>query len=133
MNTDLPTESGEEFTPSNILDLQDSFLGAMDDDLNTPKALAALDGLVTVGYASSEPSHRFLASRYMRTLGETLGLFKGLKGWRLSLEQQQSLRKRKDARQHRDFATADQIRADFAAQGLAIEDTSEGPVVLPKS
>ena len=133
MNTDLPTESGEQSAPSNILDLQDQFIGAMDDDLNTPRALAALDGLVTAGYASSEQSHRVTASRYMSTLGKTLGLFEGLVGRRLSREQQELLDKRKEARQHQDFATADQIRATFAAQGLAIEDTPEGPVVLPKS
>ncbi len=132
MNTELPTESGEAVTPADILDQQDRFLSAMDDDLNTPKALAALDGLVTAGYASSDSVHRFIASRSMRTLGETLGLFTGLKGWRLSPEQQQLLRKREEARQRRNFAEADKIRTDFAAQGLLIEDTPEGWVVLPK-
>ena len=133
MNMDLPKESGAQFAPSNILNLQNEFISAMDDDLNTPRALAALDGLVTVGYASSEQAHRVTASRYMSTLGKTLGLFEGLVGRRLSREQQELLRKREEARQHKKFADADQIRTAFAAQGLAIEDTPEGPVVLPKS
>ena len=132
MNTDLPIESSEQFAPSTILELQDDFISAMDDDLNTPKALAALDGLVTAGYASSEQSHRVIASSYLSTLGKTLGLFGGLVSRRLSREQQELLRKREEARQRQDFAAADQIRAAFGAQGLAIEDTPEGPVVLPK-
>jgi cysteinyl-tRNA synthetase len=133
MNRDLPTESGEQVTPPSVRDLHEAFLSAMDDDLNTPKALAALDGLVTAGYAASEPLDRVAALRTMRQLGETLGLFGGLVGRRLSSEQRQLLAKREEARRRQDFATADQIRVGFSTQGLAIEDTPEGPVVLPKS
>ncbi len=133
MNADLPTESGEQPAPAPVLNLQDEFVKAMDDDLNTPRALAALDGLVTAGYASSESSHRMIASKYMSTLGKTLGLFKGLVGTRLSREQHELLQQREKARQQKQFKDADQIRATFAAQGLTIEDTPEGPVVLPKS
>lgn len=133
MNTDLPTESSEQFTPHDILDLQDRFLTAMDDDLNTPRALAALDGMVAAGYAASEPMHRYIASKYMRTLGSIFGLFIGLKGHRLSKEQQQALNKREEARKRRDFTAADEIRTRFSSQGLVVEDTPDGPVVVPKA
>ena len=123
---DLPT------APSATL--QEEFIKAMDDDLNTPKALAVLDGMVTAGYQMSDPSHRLALMHTLFQLAKrTFGLFEGFMSVRLSREQQQLLRKREEARQRRDFTAADQIRVGFAAQGLAIEDTPEGPVVLPKS
>jgi len=131
-NMDLSPAAGEAAASSGALDLKDEFVGAMDDDLNTPRALAALDGLVSYGYASNDPAHRMAASRQLLELGKTLGLFSTLVGSRLSDEQRDQLRKREDARQRQDFKAADEMRAAFAAQGLLIEDTPEGPVVLPK-
>ena len=133
MNVDSMTEPRNLPVPKSMLMLQEQFMSAMDDDLNTPKALAALDGLVTVGYETLDQPHRLTASNTVFQLGKVLGLFKKFVGVRLSHQQNQLLNKREEARQHRDFSTADQIRAVFAAEGLAIEDTSEGPVVLPKS
>ena len=113
--------------------LQEEFTNAMDDDLNTPKALAVLDRLVTAGYQTLDQLERHAVMNTAFQLGrKALGLFEGFVSVRLSNEQQQLLHKREEARQRRDFTTADQIRVDFAAQGLAIEDTPEGPVVLPK-
>lgn len=119
--------------PQGMLALQEEFVCAMDDDLNTPAALAALDKLVTVGYEATEQLRRAAIANTIFQLGKTIGLFSDFLSVSLTSEQQQLLRKREDARRQRDFATADQIRAAFAAQGLAIEDTPEGPVVLPIS
>ena len=131
MNRDLPTESGEQFKPAPVLELQDEFENAMEEDLNTPRALAALDGLVTFGYAASEPVHRMLASNALFALGKKLGMFVGFVGVRLSSEQLELLQKRNEARQRKDFEAADRIRAIFESPGYRIEDTPEGPVVLP--
>jgi cysteinyl-tRNA synthetase len=105
----------------------------MDNDLNTPEALAALDKLVTSGYAVSDHLGRAAVANTIFQLGKTLGLFGSFLSVRLTPEQRQLLRRREEARQRRDFRVADEIRASFAAEGLAIEDTPEGPVVLLKS
>ncbi len=132
-NADTATAPHELPVLKDVLALQEEFLGAMDSDLNTPEALAALDKLVTTGYAMSDQLRRGFVAQTIFKLGKLLGLFSEFLGVRLTGEQHQWLRTREEARQHRDFTTADQIRSRFAAEGLAIEDTPEGPVVLPAS
>ncbi|MBI2885336.1 MAG: cysteine--tRNA ligase [Candidatus Omnitrophica bacterium] len=133
MNTDAATEPGDLPLAPNALALREEFVNALNDDLNTPKALAALDALVTAGYGEAEQPRRMVIANTIFSLGKTLGLFDRFVGTRLNEEQQQRLRKREDARQRKDFTTADQIRAVFLTERLAIEDTPEGPVVLPTS
>jgi cysteinyl-tRNA synthetase len=112
--------------------LEDEFTAAMDDDLNTAGALAALDRLVAAGHqtAPQAPERLAIAAR-LRALGEVLGLsFEEAVG--LTSEQQEQLTQRERARQRRDFAAADRIRRQFDTQGLVIEDTAEGPLVRRK-
>ena len=120
--------------PDGVPALYEEFLNAMDDDLNTPHALAALDALVTLGYEVSDPLGRHHVMNTVFQVGRRLGVFTSeFTPVRLTPGQQRLLSQREAARQRRDFATADQIRAGFASDGLEIEDTPEGPVVLPAS
>jgi len=125
-----------------------AFLHAMDDDFNTPKALGEFQRLRSEinGYLQSGLSKgsRKNALETFRQLGEPLGLFQmAPKEWEFRpmsfavtqpglqadsgkvltddwIERQ--VQKRVEARERKDFATADQIRKNLAAQGITIED-----------
>ena len=109
-----------------------SFEEAMDDDLNTPKALAVLFDLVNLGHrmlAAGDSSTRSLATGVHDVLlecGAILRLF--LQG--LSEETPETLRRiqsriaeRDAARKRKDFARADEMRRALHQEGIRLTDT----------
>jgi cysteinyl-tRNA synthetase len=121
--------------------LPDEFVAAMDDDLNTSRALAVVHEAVRAGnqslVAGDETATReALAS--LRAMTATLGVDPfdplwtgGTGGGRLepivdalvSL----ALEQRAGARARKDWAAADAIRDQLRAAGVAVEDTPSGP------
>ena len=105
------------------------FNQAMEDDFNTPKALAECFGLASE-IASSTGEHKAerlaALALLMRVLGfkvEHEGLSELADGlMELILELRAELRQRKD------FETADRLRDRLAALGVIVKDTPEGPV-----
>ena len=114
------------------------FREAMDDDFNTPEAMAALYDL-----ASELNRNRSVAlEAQLRALAGVLGLLQrpvsevrrsGLLGRAqaagdgLADEAIEALiAQRGAAKKSRDFATADRIRADLLAQGVVLEDSAAG-------
>jgi cysteinyl-tRNA synthetase len=129
-----------------------SFIQAMDDDLNTPAAIAVFQrlrsdvnrmldkGLSTQG--------RQNARREFRLLGNVLGLFQSDK-WQYGsavseafsvntdetttvrsvlneTDIERMLTERREARRRKDFRRADEIRKSLATQGIIIEDKPDG-------
>ncbi len=146
-----------EGPPKEVTDVKREFEDAMDEDLNTPRALAALDKLVNAGFQFEEDlaltpqstpleptpfrplsdarrlrSHVVQAAATLLQLGRLLGVLSGYQPVRLSAEQQDKLEKREAARKQKDFRAADNLRGEFAAEGLIIEDTAQGPLVRRK-
>ena len=117
------------------------FQAAMDDDFNTPAALAAFQGLrselnkMLADGVSTEA--RRTAREAFRSLGQVMGLFQ-LDRWTFNVEAggtlpaddavkiEQQLAERREAKKRKDFARADAIRAELAAQGITIEDKPDG-------
>jgi len=112
-----------------------AFVAALEDDLNTPKALAALFDLSHAANRSESSEARVQAAAQLRASAEWLGL--------LSVEPEQwftagsdtklgnaaidqLLAERHAARAQKDFAAADRIRDELAAQGISIEDGAGG-------
>ena len=108
-----------------------AFVAALEDDLNTPKALAALFDLSHAANRSESREERVQAAAQLRASADWIGL--------LSVEPEQwftagsddnldnaaidqLLAERNAARAKKDFATADRIRDELAAQGISIED-----------
>ena len=111
----------------------DRFNGAMDDDFNTPRALAELIAYskAAEAYATSKITLGS-AERIIRTFnyfGSIFGILRaGSARQNLVVEKLLSMlvKMREDARKHGDWATADRIRDDLTLAGVGIEDTPSG-------
>ena len=113
----------------------EALIAALEDDLNTPKAMAEFFGLAReLNKADDEQRRRVLAAQ-MYASGELMGLlqsdpeqwFAGEDGAGLSAEQIEALiDERTAARADRNFARADQIRDELSEAGVQIEDGPGG-------
>jgi cysteinyl-tRNA synthetase len=121
-----------------------AFTAAMDDDLNSPVAIAALHELVTAGNELATLADRGdgaaraglagHAATLVRLADGTLGL--GLADdlaaarafeTRIAPLVTGLLEQRAAARAAKDFATADRLRDELAEAGVVVEDRPEGP------
>lgn len=113
----------------------ESFMAALEDDLNTPKALAELFDLAkTLNKTGDDTSRRRLAAKLLAA-GEIIGLMQAdPEEWFAGSEEgdldageiEALLAQREEARANKDFAAADRIRDELAARGIAIEDSPSG-------
>jgi cysteinyl-tRNA synthetase len=143
-----------------IQEFQEEFEAAMDDDLNTPKAFAALyEFMNTTNKFFEDHPHpnpelcqqaleRYLKIGNVLTLfqpkpqkpaGKELGIIQDLQAFLSSLGKKTEtptidhlmktlLDAREDARNHKNWKTADQIRTRLEELGFEIQDTAQGPV-----
>ena len=111
------------------------FFDAMDDDLNTPRALAALFDLAREINRSSDSGHSVQdAQKSLHHLGDILGLTfaepqhgdEAAPGAAPFIEL--LLETRAALRQARQFEQADHIRDGLEQLGVSVEDTPGGPV-----
>jgi cysteinyl-tRNA synthetase len=101
-------------------------MAALCDDLNTPAAIATMHGLADSALAGDGQ-----AAAHLRAAGEMLGLLQmepatWFRGGGDAEAIEAAISERQMARQRRDFARADAIRAGLAAQGIALEDGPDG-------
>ncbi len=121
--------------------LTPAFTAAMDDDLNTPAAVAVIHDSAREGNAALDAGDDAAAARHgaaVRAMLDQLGLDPLDPHWddpgdakltgavdalvKLALEQ------RAEARARKDYAAADRIRDELAHAGITVKDTPRGPV-----
>lgn len=107
------------------------FIEAMEDDLNTADALAAVFELVKdintkVLDCSVSKAVCSTAAAVFDELTGVLGLLYNRKSNDLDSEIEALIQKRNEARKNKDWATADQIRDDLKARGILLKDTPNG-------
>jgi len=103
-------------------------LAALDDDLNTPGALAALHGLAAEVHSTADPDRRAELAAALREAGAFMGLLQqDAQGWAHSgvvdaNRIETLVTARQQARAAKDWARADALRADLAELGIEVED-----------
>ena len=119
------------------------FQAAMDDDFNTPQAIAVLFGLSSQAHrakTSGQLQEYQACANTLKILGGHLGLLQRpaqefLQSGDLGIsavEIEELIAKRNAAKKSRDFAVADQIRQDLLASGIVLEDQAGGITIWRK-
>lgn len=120
----------DETVKASLLSYKERFIEKMDDDFNTADAISVIFELIRdVNIKINENSSKALitfAMELLRDLGSPLGILQNSVGGTLEEEIEALIEKRNEARKNRDFATADKIRNDLAAEGIILEDTPSG-------
>ena len=112
-----------------------ALIDALEDDLNTPKAMAEFFALARSLNKATDAGEREQLAATMLAAGDLMGLlqqdpeawFAGHTAGELAPDDIDALlEERRTARAQRDFASADAIRDRLAAAGIAIEDGPDG-------
>ncbi len=120
-----------------LVDGQQRFLAALDDDFNTPEAWAALDGVARSINQMVDSANRPGANQLReakRTLLDLLDVFAlaniDAEG-AIPQDVTRMMLEREDARSARDYAEADRLRDAVRELGFEIRDSSDGPSAVP--
>ena len=112
-----------------------SLVAALEDDLNSPKAMAEFFALARELNKSSDETEKQRLAATMYAAGDLMGLlqsdpeewFAGDADGQISAEDIKALiEKRKQAKANRDFAAADAVRDELEAAGVMIADGRDG-------
>ena len=106
------------------------FITAMDDDMNTADAIAAVFELVrdinTVIAAGASKATLELAAKAFDELTDVLGIVYNRSKASLDDEVEELIAQRAQARKDKNWALADEIRDKIKAMGIVLEDTPQG-------
>ena len=134
-NNTAITHSGIEISDRECAEPSDALVAALEDDLNTPKAMAEFFSLAReLNKAENDGERARLAAR-MYACGDLMGLlqcdaeqwFAGHADGELSVEDIEAIiEKRRIAKEHKDYAAADRLRDELRDAGVRIEDGPAG-------
>ena len=107
------------------------FEEAMDDNLNTSVALAALHNLVretntALAHEVACTEDRSFILHILDKFDSVFGIFGAAQEEILDTEIEQLIEERQQARRNRNFARSDEIRDELAEKGIILEDTKDG-------
>lgn len=103
----------------------DVLLEHMQNDLDTPQALALISEYMPADTVSTEEAPHFL--KYLETIDQLLGL-RLLDSKDIEPEQKQLIAERETARAAKDWQKSDDIRVELVKQGLGLRDTDHGTI-----
>ncbi len=139
-----PVRKAAKQLPKAVGEFGEDFRDRMDDDFNTPDAIAMfhkLQTLVNTQLRIGFSDDCIKARDVMRSFGKVLGLFQlPVREWQFQdraikleaehlipdSELERLIVERSEAKKRRDFARADEIRQALAAQGITLEDRPDG-------
>lgn len=129
----LEVSKWDEPDDKGIKEFEEKFLEALNEDLNTPKALAVVWELAKSDYPTAAKAHSLFK------MDKILGF--NLQEASLHIKNQQGiipdeiqalLKERKELRRMRNFNAADQVRSQIEKMGYEIEDGKNGTTVRKK-
>ena len=132
-NAACAEKDGDQAAMESMASHREDFIRAMDDDMNTADAIAALFELAREinikCSAAAEPSKKLceFALSLFNELADVLGLlYERKEEASLDDEIEALIAKRTEARKNKDWATADAIRDELKARHVILEDTPQG-------
>ena len=128
--------SMQEMTPEEAAKAEETakyekaFDDSMDDDFNTADAIAAIFDLVkfanTTADEKSSKAYAEVLREKIQGLCDIMGLITEKKEELLDEDIEKLIEERQAARKAKNFARADEIRAELLEKGIVLEDTREG-------
>jgi len=116
---------------------KESFITAMDDDLNTADAITAVFELITaINTAVKDGASKEFAERSLKFLDEltgVLGLLSDEESVDIDDELAALIEERQQARKDKNFARSDEIRDLLKERGITLKDTPQGVQVIRES
>jgi len=109
-------------------EFKSKFTEALNDDLNMPRAMATVQEMLKSTISNASKYSTILD--FDRVLGLRLDQLDQAQA--LPEEVQKLVAARLQARQDKDFATSDQLRAEIEALGYQVQDTKDGMTVIKK-
>jgi cysteinyl-tRNA synthetase len=124
-----PGDPSPEFAAA-VSATRENFIAALDDDLNTSAALAAVFDFVRSAYQQDEQGilgagDARAAIDFLKDVNRVLAVLR-TQPELLDAEITKRIEERQAARRRRDFAEADRIRKLLESQGIQLEDTKDG-------
>ncbi len=115
--------------PKELEDVKDKFIKAMDDDFNTPQALAVIFDLINISNKNiDDQGFIFYSGLFLRELTNILGIVlekeTGSKDLQTSINV--LINQRNEARKKKDFKRSDEIRKELEDKDIILEDTKDG-------
>jgi cysteinyl-tRNA synthetase len=153
------TQGPSSPVPTEVQRAQDDFTQAMDDDLNTPRALAVLDGVAEFGFRlvdewnkrddqlesagkEAEEDRQWSSLRdsiiqmgnALVECSKLLGLQpqRGIFDVAVTAEEQELFENYKAARKAKNFSKSDTLRKQLVERGFTIQDRGDASVLIPQ-
>ncbi|MBL4666042.1 MAG: cysteine--tRNA ligase, partial [Sneathiella sp.] len=108
---------------------------ALDDDINTPKALTALYAILSAANKATNPADRSRLKGELLSAGKMLGILlqepsdwfqSGIEGGMDEVEIEALIADRVQAKLDKNYARSDEIRDSLKDQGIILEDSASG-------
>lgn len=119
----------EEENLASLAALVNKYDAAMDDDLNTADAIAAIFEIVKLANTTVKDGSKAYAEKLLATIQElcdVLGIITDKKEEILDAEIEALIEERQAARKEKNFVRADEIRDLLLEKGIVLKDTREG-------
>ena len=123
------TVAADEANLAALAGLVEKYEAAMDDDLNTADAIAAIFEIVKLANTTVKDGSKAYAAKLLSTieeLCEVLGIITEKEEEILDAEIEALIEERQAARKAKNFARADEIRDLLLEKGIVLKDTREG-------
>jgi len=127
------TTSDAKLSNMTLENYKKEFEAALDDDLNTPKALAVIFQLISDGNKLLDENllgNPAEVKKLLETFAKVLGLV--LEVAEIPAEVQKLAEERKEARQNKDFAKSDELRDTIDKLGYIVEDIKDNNFIIKK-